>query len=390
MSRKYLMYPHAGCGNHGCEAIIRTTIPLLGEGNDFTLFSDGMDEDQAYIQDRAFALQAPTQPIKRFSMDYLKTFLQYHICRQKDAYDAASFSPVINACSKNAVLLSIGGDNYCYGDNEYIYLVNRYARRKGCKTVLWGCSVEPDAITPSMEKDLSAYDLIVARESITYGALREINKNVALFPDPAFTLPIEKGIWPERLNQKAYIGINMSPLIQSMESKPGITFENYKYLTKKILEETEYDIALIPHVVKKGNDDRLALQKLYEEVGCPERVFLVSDQNCMQLKDIISQCVCFIGARTHATIAAYSTNVPTLVVGYSVKARGIARDLFGEETNYVLPVQGLHEASDLYHSFLWIMEHRTEISQKLRTLTPQYAKRLQTVQAVLDEEVWQK
>lgn len=55
----------------------------------------------------------------------------------------------------------------------------------------------------------------------------------------------------------------------------------------------------------------------------------------------------FIGARTHATIAAYSSLVPTLVVGYSVKARGIARDLFGTEKNYVLPVQLLRKEEDL-------------------------------------------
>ncbi len=56
--------------------------------------------------------------------------------------------------------------------------------------------------------------------------------------------------------------------------------------------------------------------------------------------------------RTHATIAAYSTGVPTLVVGYSVKARGIARDLFGTEDGYVLPVQQLKESDELTkHSF---------------------------------------
>ena len=55
----------------------------------------------------------------------------------------------------------------------------------------------------------------------------------------------------------------------------------------------------------------------------------------------------FIGARTHSTIAAYSSGVPTLVVGYSVKAKGIAKDLFGTEENYVLPVQALKEENNL-------------------------------------------
>ncbi len=33
--------------------------------------------------------------------------------------------------------------------------------------------------------------------------------------------------------------------------------------------------------------------------------------------------------------------IPTLVVGYSVKARGITRDLFGDEEQYSLSVQRL-------------------------------------------------
>ena len=52
--------------------------------------------------------------------------------------------------------------------------------------------------------------------------------------------------------------------------------------------------------------------------------------------------------------AAYSSGVPTLVVGYSVKARGIARDLFGTEDDYVLPVQSLKTPDDLTAAFDWI------------------------------------
>ena len=70
---------------------------------------------------------------------------------------------------------------------------------------------------------------------------------------------------------------------------------------------------------------------------------MIEDHTCEELKGYIARCRMFIGARTHATIAAYSSLVPTLVVGYSVKARGIARDLFGTEKNYVLPVQLLRK-----------------------------------------------
>lgn len=77
----------------------------------------------------------------------------------------------------------------------------------------------------------------------------------------------------------------------------------------------------------------------------------IADATCEELKGFISRCRLFVGARTHATIAAYSTCVPTLVAGYSVKARGIAKDLFGSEENYVLPVQSLKNKDDLVKGF---------------------------------------
>ena len=42
---------------------------------------------------------------------------------------------------------------------------------------------------------------------------------------------------------------------------------------------------------------------------------------------LIAQCELLVCCRTHASIAGYSTGVPTLVLGYSVKAEGIAADL---------------------------------------------------------------
>ena len=64
--------------------------------------------------------------------------------------------------------------------------------------------------------------------------------------------------------------------------------------------------------------------------------------------------------------------MPTLVVGYSVKARGIARDLFGSEEHYVLPVQALENPEELIQAYDWMMDREQEISQRLRSLMPEY------------------
>jgi polysaccharide pyruvyl transferase WcaK-like protein len=120
------------------------------------------------------------------------------------------------------------------------------------------------------------------------------------------------------------------------------------------------------------NDDRLTLTELYEDYRENDRVILFEDMPCRQIKYIISKCRAFIGARTHATIAAYSSCVPTLVVGYSVKARGIARDLFGAEEHYVLPVQTLSDPEELIAAYQWMMQNEQEIRTHLQTIMPDY------------------
>lgn len=382
--KKYILFPHGGSGNHGCEAIVRTTTEMLKDRS-VLLFSTGIEEDQKYIEDALPWTISPQAKINRVSLRYLVALVRAKLFHQPDAYDAAAFSPVISQCDKDTVLLSIGGDNYCYGDNEHIYLVNRHARKRGAKTVLWGCSVEPKDITPKMEADLSAYDLIVARESITYDALKKINPNVVLYPDPAFTLPVGEGNLPDGVGEKPCIGINISPMIQGKETVPGITSRNYQCLIEHILSETDSHILLIPHVVWSHNDDRNPLTELYRKYKETGRVYMVQDQNCTQLKVIISRCAVFVGARTHATIAAYSTCVPTLVVGYSVKARGIAKDLFGMDENYVLPVQGLKEETDLWNAFQWVYQRREDIRKHLQKIMPDYIGRAASAGSVLKE-----
>ena len=364
------MFPHAGSGNHGCEAIVRSTENLFS-GHEIQLFSNRPQVDEKYMVDCGVSIHMDTDEVRRFSLRHIRTLLQRLILGKADAFDRATFEPVLKACGKDDILLSIGGDLYCYDPPEYIYRVNRYVREQGCKTVLWGCSVEPSYINEAMRADLAGYDLICARETITYEALKPINPNTILVADPAFVMEPQ----PTELPAESYIGVNVSPLITKRENTPGITMENYRNLIRCILEKTDDAVALIPHVVWETNDDREPLRELKSAFADNDRVILVDDHNAVQQKYIISRCRMFIGARTHATIAAYSTCVPTLVVGYSVKARGIAKDLFGSYENYVLPVQALKDPEDLSTAFLWLLAHEQEIRSHLKQIMPEYISR---------------
>lgn len=375
-----ILYGNGSSGNHGCEAIVRGTAELFGKNNSYVIQSDNPTEDIKYgLSDFATVYSAKSERNRDWRFIY--AYIKLKLTGNYSDMDGLYYLPGIKSVKGKAdVALSVGGDNYCYGGTGIYAYLNRAYRKQGIKTVLWGCSVESDVVAEfDVAKDLASYDCIVARESITYEAIRKVQDNVFLIPDPAFYMKSQACTVDERLNSGNVIGINVSPVIISNESKEGIAYENYKYLIKYILKETDATVALIPHVVWDRSDDRKVLKQLYDDFSQNERIVLVGDHTAPELKYIISRCRFFIGARTHATIAAYSTCVPTIVVGYSVKAKGIAKDLFGTDEGYVLPVQEFESHFDLTNAFIKIYDKEKTVKEHLSSFMPKYCERANNI-----------
>lgn len=382
---KVTMYGNGGSGNHGCEAIVRGTIQLLGE-NSYRVLSENCNEDSQYGLERVAALTS-AGGFRKKDFEFLKAYTKLKLTGSYTDMDGLYYLPAIQRCKGNTdIALSVGGDNYCYGNTGIYAYLNRAFTKRGMKTVLWGCSIEPDvAAEASVAEDLRNYALVAARESITYEAAQAAGANVVQMPDPAFHMSPDTCSLDERFLKSSVIGINISPMIIQNEMNAGAAYANYKALIRYILDNTDAYIALIPHVVWVSNDDRIPLKQLYDDFRHDQRLILVADHTAPQLKYIISKCSFFVGARTHATIAAYSAGVPTLVVGYSVKARGIARDLFGTEEGYVLPVQQLKESSELTRAFVKLYEKRESIRTHLKTTLPAYMARAVDARRALEE-----
>lgn len=372
-----LLYAHAGSRNHGCEAIVRSTLKILNLNNiEVSLATFRKQEDMDFLT-TDFDLNLLTykryeglHPIRLIDAGLRKFGLNQNML--------FSFSQkqIIDLMDKNTLCLSIGGDNYCYGTPRWIYYTNKIAAKKESKTVFWGCSVDPGIINKEMLEDLRKYSLIIARESITHQAFIDNGlTNSILLPDPAFTLDTKLSELPKGFVSDNTIGINVSPLIMKSETAEGIVLKSYTKLIQHILDTTDAQVALIPHVLWEHDNDMVPLGKLYDMFKDTGRVILIGDTyNCMELKGIISRCRLFIGARTHATIAAYSTGVPTLVIGYSVKARGIAKDIFGSEDNYILPVQKLEQENQLIAAYDALISQETDIRKHLNDFMPGYIK----------------
>lgn len=374
--KKFFLYGHNGSGNHGCEAIVRSTCKILREefGDiDIKLASGNTSEDKKYGLDKVINLVNEKNTVAKLSLPYINAYLNLKLKKNGLESEKLAYRKTFYNVDKDAIAFSIGGDNYCYPGYERFTMLHNVLRERNIKTVLWGCSVEPSKIDDFMKEDLVNYDLIIARETLTYEALKGIGANVKLYPDPAFQLDkIEKKL-PKNFKENNTVGINISPMVMNKENVLGITIENYTELIKYILENTDMNVALIPHVIwEDNNDDRKPSKFLYDKFKDTNRVVLIEDDNCEVLKGYISRCRFFIGARTHSTIAAYSTCIPTLVIGYSVKAKGIAKEIFGTYENYVLPVQSLSNKDDLINAFEWMKNNEDDIRKHLNEFMPGY------------------
>ena len=367
------LYYHGGSANHGCEAIVRSTTKILDVP--VRLFTTSPEEDIKYgLTEIVEVIADRERKLEKKSLEYVLCAINHKLTGTDYEFVKHSHKEFLGQISKGDICLSIGGDNYCYNGVDRLGYYNRMLQKKGAKTVLWGCSIEPSVLKGAVIEDLKSYDLITVRESLSYEGLKNVGiaDNLLLCPDPAFQLDTMEVNLPEGFDKSNTIGINVSPLVSTCGN---LVMENYLELIKYILEDSSNKILLIPHVIKEETDDRETLRFLMEQFAGNERIKMLDDSNCMALKGTISKCRLFVGARTHATIAAYSTCVPTLAVGYSVKARGIARDIFGTEENYVVSVQDFTNKNDLKNAFQWLKQHEKDVERILMRRMPEYCEK---------------
>lgn len=383
--KSVVFYMHAGSGNHGCEAIVNSTCSMLGRQVD--VLSARPQEDKAYSLNGLCRILQEEKITAHF-WTHLYYFFKKSLTRNPMCYIDYRFWRILKEPYDWAV--SIGGDNYCYPQQvEDLILLNRALCECGSRSILWGASLEPALLERrEVREDMNRYSHIFAREIVSFEALQKAGipaEKLHLYPDPAFCLKKAEVTLPEGFVEGNTVGINVSPLIAGMETVAGITKDNYRELIEQILNKSAMQIALIPHVIWDTNDDRSILRPLYEEYKGTGRVILLEDSDCTILKGYISKLRFLITARTHASIAAYSTGVPVLVAGYSVKARGIAEDLFGTAEHYVVPVQTLSKKDELAEAFWWMYEREEELRNVLQQKIPAYIERAKQGGALLKE-----
>lgn len=390
MYKKYnvLLFGHGSYLNKGCEAIVTNTSKIIkkfNQNNKITVATFDIENDKKYYND-IIDKYVIHEWAHKFDQEKIA------ICDEKKIdIEEMAHKDVIKEIEINDIFLSVGGDNYCYNVSNWLYFIDKKIREKNKKLILWGASVNAEAMDEKFIKDIRKFDIVLVRESLTYNLLSKFidEKKIILGPDIAFSLEIQKINLPESFNsEEGIVGLNISPMILNYQSDGTDIIASVKKLIDYILSNHKYKVALIPHVYIEDGNDLNTLKKIKEMYSNDERVFVLNEKiyNCNELKYIISKCRFLIAARTHASIAGYSTNVPTLVLGYSIKSKGIAKDIFGNYEDYVLPTEEIGEKK-LIEKFKYLVKNEEKIKNVLEEKMPIFKKKAEKLFEMILEKL---
>lgn len=380
--------------NRGCEAIVRGTTKILREhfrDPRFVCLSHFQSEEQYRVQkyqetDNAISHLTSQrlykdQVIQNFWKPdlWLKLFQRFF---RHDTYLSQIYRDMIPYLDKASAVLSVGGDHYSldYGRPTLYTTLDNLVLARDKNQVLWGASVGPFNSIPDyeryMSKHLQKVTAIFARESVSVKYLQHIGVSENVYPvaDPAFLMdPIKpEGIDEDLPIDEESIGINLSPLMAKYVTNNNL--EEWISMAASIItdvaQNTEMPIYLIPHVINPTSNDFEFLQRVLSLIKTKENnITLVPPKyNAAETKWIIGQMKLFAGARTHSTIAALSSCVPTLSFAYSIKAQGINKDVY-EHTDYCLNPGDL-DSKTISNQISIMLDQNTEIRTRLREKIP--------------------
>lgn len=268
------------------------------------------------------------------------------------------------------LIVFVGADNFDYMSNrpnELNSLISLAKKTSKARLALVDCSISKQNIDKFFIHNIREVDLITARDSLSAQNIGEYVPEVLLHADPAFKVPPKK--CDKYIGEgERYIGINVSPLVCEINEKVK---DNIICLIRWILQHTEEIVLLIPHVMKGCDYQVLSLIK--EKFLQDKRVVLLEEDKytARELKYIISCSDAFVGARTHAMIAAYSSCVPALGIGYSIKSDGIAKDILGDD-NYCIQASNILSERCILDLFVRLWENREEIKAYMEKTIPDY------------------
>lgn len=271
-----------------------------------------------------------------------------------------------------------------YGPFKSPLVLSQAKQAVKCASMVWARDEESFALLKTLLGDV--FDPIIHLRGV----------------DMAFKLPLQPALqeldsktvsWIQESGQHPVIGFNISGLIyhdpEAARSHYGFK-ANYNHTVlafiKKVLDETDCRILLIPHVMDVGGhyeSDSLACQQVISQLSedQQQRIGITPTHlNQSQVKWIISKMDWFCGTRMHSTIAALSTGTPAASVSYSDKTRGVFATC--RQEHHVYDPRLLDDAAIVTGLFQSMMQHKStkvDLMENVKTVMTQATNQINTI-----------
>ena len=355
--KKVLLYGIGGVYNYGCEAIVRGTVNLLKTYfPSIEIFCASFRPDE----DKKRLANCPVTVVPRRMLTRKSPKRVFRSLSQKFNF---SFYPCIDDPSQADgmdAVFSIGGDIYTLNPagrmDSLLFRFGDEIQRRSVPYIIWGASIGPFTANKKIENRLKKHfekvTHIFAREDQTTNYLHYlgIKDNLTFFPDPAFFVTSTFDGLKKNDSSRLRIAVNLSPLsaVHCGMTLPKAVIGQAMALDN-IINHFDADIILIPHVVdifKENDDDLRYLKLIMEKVKCKERISLIdTDPGFLGIREVLVGCDLVIAARMHCAINAMTARIPTVLLAYSQKAKGMADFVYGDRT-MVMSVADFEELSN--------------------------------------------
>lgn len=279
-------------------------------------------------------------------------------------------------------ILDIGqGDSFAdiYGKDRFVSIdkIHRVARLFNKPYCLLPQTIGPfknESIRKKAVKSIEKAFFVMARDERSLDYLKEIapkQRNIGHYIDVAFLLPYNKESFDKNY---IHVGLNISALLwhggYTKDNQFGLK-DNYKELVKAIIKYfLSYDkviVHLIPHVVtseRHVENDYAVSYDLLREISNPRLVLAPLFLGPCEAKGYISGQDFFMGARMHATIAAFSSGVPVVPMAYSRKFNGLFLDTLDYKYMVDLKQDSNEEALQMIKS---AFENRAQLKEIIQS-----------------------
>ncbi len=339
--------------NLGCKALTLSALYLIDNvlkrnGIEYNIYMpcSGYPEGEEHlvnIGDKKIKVYSCYLPFKLSKKELFKQIIRNIIHRTRkqrfNPYEIADY-----------VLDTGYGDSFAdiYGTRQFkfIDITHKFARQY---KVIYGLlpqtigpyNFENNKIEATISLKEAAMVLVRDKNSRLYAEnITNLSKPITEVLDMAFYLPFT----PINLSENGIVnvGLGISDLLWTEEgsTEPDSTSKgnfglsaNYKETIRLIIEYflslTNVRLHLVPHVISSDREeghDYVLSEKIWRSYNNPRLILSQFFLGPIEAKSYIAGLDFFLGARMHATIAAFSTNVPVVPMSYSRKFNGLFED----------------------------------------------------------------